>query len=122
MNYQLLVAMVKAELTDNVIKAGRDAGAPVATVLAAHASGIPGATTFFGMEMNAASNVILFLLEEHMVDDTVMEAICTSGSMDRPCFGVSFVFPISNVRGLHRQQQYCEEVVEQLSHDSHEAR
>lgn len=114
MNFQLLVAMVKVELTDAVIQAGRQAGAPVATTLSAHACGIPGAITFFGMDMNAPSNVILFLLEERLVD-SVMDAICKIGNMDRPCSGVSFVFPISNVRGLHLQEKYFEQFVKKMA-------
>ncbi len=114
MNFQVLVAMVKEELTEQVVQAGREAGAPVATILSAHANGLPGATTFFGLEMNLASNIILFLLEERMVDQ-VMKAICTSGTMERPCSGVSFVFPVSNVHGLHLQENYFNKFIETIT-------
>ncbi len=104
MNFQLVVAIVKSEMTDKVIEAGKKAGAPGATILPAQGTGISEAKTFFGMDLDIASDVILFLLEESMVDN-VIDSIHAIASFDTPGTGISFAFPVSKVKGLQGQMK-----------------
>ena len=104
------VLLVKSELTDDITIAGKKAGAPGSTVLPAHGTGIHEAKTFFGLEVNIATDVVLFLLEEHLVDN-VMDAINDAGSFDSPGTGVAFVLPVLKTKGLRSQLPHFERLL-----------
>ena len=110
MEFQLIIALVKSEITEKVTKAGKKAGAPGSTVLPARGTGIRDAKTFFGLELNIATDVILFLLEEHLVEE-VMDAISAAGSFDLPGTGVAFVLPVLETRGLRSQLPHFERLL-----------
>ncbi len=46
MDFQLLIATVKSDLTDKIVKAAKQAGAPGSTVMPAHGTGINEAKHF----------------------------------------------------------------------------
>ncbi|MBF0195141.1 MAG: P-II family nitrogen regulator [Magnetococcales bacterium] len=118
MNFQLVVAIIKSDMTDKVIKAGKSAGAPGATVLPARGTGIKEAKTFFGMDLDIASDVVLFLVEERLVK-IVQDTINLSGSFDNPGTGISFSLPIANVQGLREQIPLFEKhIADQKDDDS----
>ena len=102
MAFQLVVAMVKSELTDRIVQAAKGAGAPGSTVLPAHGTGIHEAKTFFGMDLEIASDVILFLLTAELADK-VLQAIRQEGRFDEPGTGIAFVIPVDRVVGLQGQ-------------------
>lgn len=110
MEFQLIIALVKTELTDTITAAGKEAGAPGSTVLSARGTGIKEAKTFLGLELNIATDAVLFLLEEHLVDD-VMDAISDAGSFDSPGTGVAFVLPVLKTRGLRSQLPHFERLL-----------
>jgi nitrogen regulatory protein P-II 1 len=118
MNFQLVVAIIKSEMTDKVIKAGKAVGAPGATVLPARGTGIKEAKTFFGMDLDIASDVVLFLVEERLVQ-AVQNTINLSGTFDDPGTGITFTIPISNVQGLREQIPHFEKhIAKQQNQDA----
>lgn len=110
MDFQLIVATVKSDLTEQIVKAAKKAGAPGSTILPAHGTGIHEAKSFFGLELDIASDVILFLLETHLVDD-VLQAIYKQGSFDDPGTGIAFVLPVTKAIGLKAQIDHYEEIM-----------
>jgi nitrogen regulatory protein P-II 1 len=102
MEFQLLIATVKSDLTDKIVKAAKQVGAPGSTVMPAHGTGINEAKSFFGLDLDITSDVIMFILEEHLVDD-VLEAIGTAGDFGKPGTGVAFVIPVTKTLGLQSQ-------------------
>ena len=102
MDFQLIVTTVKSDLTEHVVKAAKKAGASGSTVLPAHGTGIHEAKSFFGLELDISTDVILFLLEEHLVDN-VLQAINKKGDFDKPGTGIAFVLPVMKVLGLSTQ-------------------
>lgn len=110
MEFQLVVALVKSEITDKITLAGKKAGAPGSTVIPAHGTGMHEAKSFFGMDLNIATDAVLFLLEEHLVDD-VMNAISDAGSFDSPGTGIAFVLPVIKTRGLRTQEPHFERML-----------
>lgn len=115
MNFQLIVTTVKADLTESIIKVAKEAGAPGSTVLPAHGTGIHEAKSFFGLELNVATDVIIFLLEENLVD-VVLEAIYREGCFDKPGTGIAFVIPAMKVVGLNEQIPHFQRMLK--SHDT----
>jgi len=104
MRFKMILALVKTEKTDPVVDAAKQAGATGATVIPARGTGIREAKSFFGLTLEAQTDIILFLIEEHVVQD-ILEAINTAGEFSKPGTGIAFVLPIEHVIGLESQMK-----------------
>lgn len=104
MKFKVILASVKTGITDTVVDAAKAAGATGATIIPARGTGIREAKTFFGLSLEAPTDIILFLLEEHVVK-AVMEAIAAAGKFDKPGTGIAFVLPVESVIGLESQME-----------------
>ncbi len=113
MRFKIVLALVKTEKTDPVIDAAKEAGATGATVIPARGTGIREAKSFFGLTLEAQTDIILFLIEEHAVQD-ILDAIHIAGKFDQPGTGIAFVLPVEQVIGLESQiKRFVEEVRDQ---------
>ncbi len=102
--------MVKTDVTDRIVDAAKATGATGATIVPGRGTGIHEAKTFFGLTLEAQTDLVMFLLEEHLVG-TVMKAICEAGHFEKPGTGIVFVSPVEHVAGLESQmEQFKEEV------------
>jgi len=102
MAYKCILAMLKPNLTDQVVDAAKKAGATGATIINAHGTGAHEATTFFGLTLDIATDVLVFVLQEQNVPP-VLEAIEKAGHFDKPGTGIAFVLPVENAIGLSSQ-------------------
>lgn len=102
MHFKLVVVTTRTDLTDTIVDAAKKVGATGATILAARGTGIHEAKTFFGLSLEIQRDVILFLLEEHLVK-TVMEAVKVAGGFHEPGTGIAFSLDIDSVVGLESQ-------------------
>lgn len=102
MRFKLIIATVKTDLTDHIVDAAKEAGATGATIIPSRGTGIHEAKTFFGLTLEAQTDSVLFLLEEHLVD-RVMKAIYEAGHFKKPGTGIAFVLPVDQVAGLESQ-------------------
>ena len=68
MNFKLIIAMVKTTETDQIVDAAKASGGTGATIIPARGTGIHEAKTFFGLTLEAQTDVVLFLLEEKLVE------------------------------------------------------
>jgi nitrogen regulatory protein P-II 1 len=102
MKFKVILASVKTNITDTVVDAAKAAGATGATIIPARGTGIREAKTFFGLSLESPTDIIVFLLEEHLVK-TVLEAIASAGKFDKPGTGIAFVLPVETVIGLESQ-------------------
>ena len=59
--------------------------------------------------------MVLFLLEEHLVDD-VLEAISNKGGFDKPGTGIAFVMPVMKTIGLQQQMPHFQRMLKR--HDT----
>ncbi|MBM9613763.1 P-II family nitrogen regulator [Desulfobulbus rhabdoformis] len=113
MKFKIILASVKTDITDAVVDAAKDAGATGATIIPARGTGMREAKTFFGLTLEAPTDIILLLLEEHIVRP-VLDAISTAGQFDKPGTGIAFVLPVESVIGLESQlEKFKEEVRKQ---------
>jgi nitrogen regulatory protein P-II 1 len=115
MDFQLLIATVKSDLTETIIKAAKKAGAPGSTVLPARGTGIHEAKSFFGLELDITTDMVIFLLEEHLVED-VLGAISKAGEFEKPGTGIAFVMPVMKVVGLQAQMPHFQRMLKR--HDT----
>jgi nitrogen regulatory protein P-II 1 len=102
MTFHLIVSTVKPDYTDDVVDAAKAVGATGATIIPARGVGVHEAKTFFGLSLEARSDVILFLLAERYVDP-VLEAINRAGEFAKPGTGIAFVVPVDRTIGLESQ-------------------
>lgn len=113
MKFKLILAPVKPHLTDPIVDAAKEVGATGATIIPARGTGMREAHTFFGLTLEDQTDIVLFLLEEHMVKP-VLKAVRTAGKFHEPGTGIAFVLPVENVLGLESQiERFKEEVREQ---------
>jgi len=110
MRFKLIIATVKTDVTDNIVDAAKAAGATGATIIPGHGTGVREAKTFFGLNLEAQTDFVVFLLEEHLVE-AVMEAICDAGEFVKPGTGIAFVLPVDSVSGLESQIERFKEKV-----------
>ena len=102
MRFKVIISTVKPDVTDGIVDAAKAAGATGATIIPARGTGIREAKTFFGLTLEAQTDVVIFLLPEHLVE-TVMQAIYGAGHFQRPGTGIAFVLPVDQVAGLKSQ-------------------
>mgnify|MGYP003971487093 FL=1 len=110
MRFKLILASVKTDITDRVVDAAKESGATGATIIPARGTGIHDAKTFFGLTLEAQTDIIMFLVEEHLVSK-ILDAVKTAGEFHKPGTGIAFVVPIENVVGLDSQMDKFKEDV-----------
>ena len=102
MKFKVILASVKADKTDQVVDAAKEAGATGATIIPARGTGIHEAKTFFGLTLEDQTDIIMFLVEEHLVNK-ILEGIKEAGEFHKPGTGIAFVVPVEHVVGLESQ-------------------
>ncbi len=114
MNFKLIIAMVKTKETDKIVDAAKAAGGTGATIIPARGTGIHEAKTFFGLTLEAQTDVVLFLLEEGLVEP-VMRAIYEAGRFKEPGTGIAFVVDVERAVGLESQIEHFRKVAKKNS-------
>ena len=104
MQFKLIMAFVKPSITDDVVDAMKQAGATGATIIPARGTGIHEAKSFFGLSIEDQTDIIVFLVEEHVVED-LMKIIRLAGKFDKPGTGIALVLPIEHIVGLESQMK-----------------
>ncbi len=104
MKFKLIVSFVKPRISDDVIKAMKEAGATGATIIPARGTGIHEAKTFFGLTIEDQTEIILFLVEEHVVEE-FMKVISEAGKFNEPGTGIAIVLPVDHIAGLESQMK-----------------
>jgi nitrogen regulatory protein P-II 1 len=108
MRFKVILAPVKTEKTDRVVDAAKQAGATGATIIPARGTGMHEAKTFFGLTLEVQTDVIMFLIEEHLVQD-ILDAIKAAGEFSKPGTGIAFVLPVEQVIGVESEMKQFRE-------------
>ena len=110
MRFKLILSSVKPDITDNVVDAAKNAGATGATIIPARGTGIREAKTFFGLSLEAQTDIIMLLVEEHLVTK-ILQKIKEAGEFHKPGTGIAFVLPVDHVVGLESQMEKFQDEV-----------
>ncbi len=110
MKFKLVLAPVKTHKTDPIVDAAKEAGATGATIIGARGTGVHEAKSFFGLTLEDQTDIVMFLLEEHLVEK-VLEAIETAGEFHKPGTGIAFVLPVDNIIGMESQMGKFKEAI-----------
>jgi nitrogen regulatory protein P-II 1 len=115
MKFKLVMTLVNPEITDKAIETAKNAGATGDVVIPARGTG-SSPSTFFGLTVEDKTDIILFVVEEHLVDP-VMDSItqkcrlCDSGN------GVAIVLNIERVAGFEKQMNIIKDRLKNSSPD-----
>lgn len=114
MHFKLIITFIQDDKTDAVMAAARDKGATGATVITnARGEGLKTAKTFFGLSLETARDVVLFLVEEHLCRD-ILETIAEVGEFEeRPGTGIAFQLDVEDAVGVSQQVAELQAVVEE---------
>jgi len=104
MQFKLIMAFVKPNITDTVVSAMKKAGATGATIIPARGTGIHEAKSFFGLSIEDQTDIIVFLVEEHVVEN-MLDVIRLAGKFNEPGTGIAFVIPVDHIAGLESQMK-----------------
>ena len=99
MEYKVIIAALKPNVTDLVVEAAKTCGISGATIVPGRGTGMHEAKTFLGLTLETQTDVVLFLAEEKLVQP-VMAAIHRAGRLDEHGTGVVFVLPVEQVAGI----------------------
>jgi len=102
MKFKLIMAMVKPQVTDKLVDAMKEEGATGATITPARGTGVKEGKTFFGLTVEDRTDIVTFLVEEHVVMK-LLETIEIKCKFDEPGTGIAFVIPIEHAIGLESQ-------------------
>jgi nitrogen regulatory protein PII len=102
MALKCIVAMVKPNLTDQVVESAKGVGATGATIIDAAGTGAREAKTFFGLSLDIRTEVVLFLVAEERVE-AVLSAIREAGRFHEPGTGIAFVLAVESTIGFESQ-------------------
>lgn len=102
MAHKCIIAMVKPNLTDQVVNSAKKAGATGATIIPASGTGAGEAKTFFGLSLDIRTELVLFLVQESIVD-SILAAIEEAGQFSEPGTGIAMVLAVERTAGMQSQ-------------------
>lgn len=114
MKFKLIMALVQDEITEDIIKAAREAGATGCTVITSvRGEGLVPPKTFLGLDLTGLRDMVLFLVEGHLSRD-ILETIAKAGRFrDKPGSGIAFQMDIEDAVGLESQLQTIRSEIEE---------
>ena len=104
MKLKLIAALSGEDKTDALVAAAREAGATGFTIIGSgRGEGLDPPKTFFGLDFDAQSSLLLFLVAETRARE-ILERLCDVGRFDEePGAGIAFQLNIEDAVGLGTQ-------------------
>lgn len=114
MHFKLIVAFVKQNKTNAILKATRQKGARGATVISqARGEGIERKKTFLGLNIDQQTDMILSLVEEHLSRE-VLETISSVGEFEKDDNeGIAFQLDVEDAVGVSHQIEILNKTIKE---------
>ena len=94
--HELIVCIVNAGFSQNVMEAARSAGAKGGTILRARGSANPEAEEFFSINIQPDKEVLMILVPKAIKDD-VLKAIYKDCGLADEAKGIAFSLPVNRI-------------------------
>lgn len=104
MKFKLIVAAVKNDLTYEVIDIAKAKGATGATIIPARGIGGEDEKTFFGLTIEGPTDVVLFMVEEH-ISEAIIKALNDEPKIQDSGAGIAFSLAIDQIAGIETQMK-----------------
>lgn len=115
MHFKTIIVFVEDDKTDEVMDAARKAGATGSTVINnARGEGLNKSKTFFGLSLDEARDVILFLVEEHLSRHILEEVSRVGEFEEKPGTGIAFQIDVEDAVGINHQAEKINQELEDL--------
>ena len=92
--YELIVCIVNAGFSQNVMEAARSAGAQGGTILRARGSANPEAEEFFNINVQSDKEMVLILVPK-AIKDNVLKAVYKDCGLADEARGIAFSLPVN---------------------------
>ena len=102
-NYEMILCVVNAGFSDDVMDAAREAGARGGTVIHARGTANKEAEAFFHITIQPDKDIVMMLVPA-TIKDAVLHAIYQSAGLKSEGQGIAFSLPVNNAVGLTSKQ------------------
>jgi hypothetical protein len=111
--FKLILALAQEDRIEPVLKAAREAGATGATVIpSARGEGMVPKKTFLGLNLTAAHDIVLFVVEENLCSN-ILDRVAAAGRFDtEPGSGMAIQLAVEDAVGLSSQIRELSKKVE----------
>ena len=93
--YEMVVCIVNAGFSQNVVEAARTAGARGGTVIRARGTANPEAEEFFNIHVQPEKELLMILVPK-AIKDEVMRAVYKEAGLAAEAQGIAFSLPVSH--------------------------
>ena len=114
MRFKLILALADEERVEPVMKAAREAGATGMTVIrSARGEGMVPKKTFLGLNLTAAHDMVLFIVEENLCSN-ILDRIAAAGEFEtRPGSGIAIQLAVEDAVGMSAQIRELSKKIEE---------
>jgi nitrogen regulatory protein PII len=115
MHFKLIMTFTTEDNTQKILEASREAGATGATVISsARGEGLETHKTFFGLDLETPTEVIISLVEEHLARN-ILETIDKIAQFDKkPGIGMAILIDVEDAVGVLKQTQSLKENIKEI--------
>lgn len=92
--FELVVCIVNAGYSENVMKAARSAGARGGSIIRGRGSANPESEEFFGVTIQPDKEIVLVLVSAD-IKDAVLKAVYKNAGLSTEGVGITFSLPVS---------------------------
>ena len=114
MRFKLILALAEEDRVEPVMKAAREAGATGMTVIrSARGEGMVPKKTFLGLNLTAAHDIVLFIVEENLCSN-ILDRIAAAGEFEsRPGSGLAIQLAVEDAVGMSAQIRELSKKIEE---------
>ena len=105
--FELILCIVNAGFSQNVMDAAREAGARGGTILRGRGSANPEAEEFFNITIQPDKEVVLILVSAS-IKDKILKAVYKNSGLSTEAQGIAFTLPVERTT-LHLKKEEEEE-------------
>lgn len=102
MKFELVVCIVNAGFSQNVVEAARKAGARGGTILRARGSANPEAEEFFGVTIQPDKELVLILVPSD-IKDAVLQTVYAESGLSQEGQGIAFSLPVERTTTIRTE-------------------
>ena len=100
--FELVICIVNAGFSQNVVEAARKAGARGGTILRARGSANPEAEEFFGVAIQPDKELVLILVPA-AIKDEVLTTVYKESGLSREGQGIAFSLPVERATTIRTE-------------------
>lgn len=102
--FELVICIVNAGFSQNVMAAARSAGAQGGTILRARGSANPGAEEFFNITIQPDKEMVLILVPKSIKDE-VIRTVYKEAGLAEEAQGIAFSLPVSRTTTVKVEEE-----------------